>query len=535
MIKSKYDLPLEKRLLGPILAEKARTEGGRIYLRHEDRSFSFEETDRIVRELAGGMAFAGTRKSDNVAIFLPNGIEFVLAWYACCLLGSAMVPINTAHKGQLLDYILNDCCARGLFIDRGGLEVLATASPEVLRSLEWVAVVGGTDGVDLPRGPKLYVDFDELRGAPKSDDAVTINFSDVHCIMYTSGTTGPSKGVIIPNGHFFSSAITFLKSVGLERDDILFTPLPLFHGLASRLGILPALMVGAEAVIANRFSATEFWRQVTESNATVAHTIFTIPPILKSRMPGPYDRAHRLRAMYNATYDPEFEERFGVRLVEAYGLTETGLTIYTPYPERRLGSCGRTHEDFEIMLADERDRQVAHGEPGQILVRPKLPSIMMDGYLNKPEETLRTMRGLWFHTGDFARQDEDGFFYFVGRKAERIRRRGENISAWEIEKITNGHPAVSECAAVAHPAQAGEDDVRVVIVLRPGNKCTPQEVMDWLVPRMPKFMLPRYIEFADALPRTPTNKVEKFRLVEDGLSTSVWDREAENYDLGAAG
>src|SRR5690606_1333764 len=249
----------------------------------------------------------------------------------------------------------------------------------------------------------------------------------------------------------------------------------------------------------------------------------------KAQPPSEWDRAHKLRAMYNANFDPEFEERFNVRLVEAYGLTETGLTVYTPWPDRRQGSCGRAHEDFEIRLVDEEGMEVPDGETGELVVRPRLPSIMMDGYINKPEETLKAFKNLWFHSGDYARRDADGYFYFIGRKKERIRRRGENISGFEVERIVGMHPEVAEVAAVAHPASVGEDDVRCVIIRAPGSRLSAEELMDWLHPRMPQFMLPRYIEFVSELPRTPSEKVEKYKLVERGLAEDAWDREAAGY------
>jgi len=284
--------------------------------------------------------------------------------------------------------------------------------------------------------------------------------------------------------------------------------------------------VGAHVVVAERFSASRFWQQAAECGATVGHTIFTIPPILKARAPGPEDRAHKLRCMYNAHHDTEFEERFNVRLVEAYGMTETGLVVYTPYPERREGAAGRIHEDWEAMIVDENDLPVPVGESGEIVLRPKKPFIMMQGYLDKPADTLAAWRNLWFHTGDIARVDEDGYFYFVDRKKDRIRRRGENISSWDVENYVGAHPAVAECVALPHPAEAGEDDIRVVVVFKQGEEITPQALAEWLEERMPRFMLPRYIEPLPELPRNPTSKVEKYKLTQAGLGETAWDREA---------
>lgn len=528
---TKFDLPLERRVLGPILSERARTEGSRVYLRHEDRTFSFAETDAFARELARGLASAGIGRKDSVALLLPNCPEFVFSWFALSLLGAVMVPINTSYKQAMLDYVIRDSGVKGLITDRALLPALAGASAEILAQLEWVAVLGGTDAAELPQGTARFIDFDALRQRGEANAEVECDCADVNCVMYTSGTTGASKGAVLSNGAFFGGSLPVIGIVGLERDDVLFTPLPLFHGIAGRQGVYPCLLVGAQVVLGERFSATRFWQQATQSQATVAHTMFNIPAMLKAQPPGQYDRAHRLRYMYNASHDPEFEQRFGVRLAESYGLIETGTVIYTPHPGRKLGSCGRLHDDWEAQLVDERDQPVAAGEAGELILRPRLSGILMQGYLNKPEETLNAIRDGWFHTGDFAHRDGDGWYFFAGRKKERIRRRGENISAWEVEKIAQGHPDVEVCAALPYPSELGDDDVRLAIVLRAGSQLSEERFMDWLQPRMPYFMLPRYVEFLPELPLTPTKKVRKHVLIERGLCPNAWDREQRGYKI----
>lgn len=520
-----YRLPLERRTLGWILRHRAEADGERTYMRVGDGAYSFAETERLSRELARGLAARGIGLGDFVAMMLPNSAAFVLAWYASVLRGAAMVPINPQYRGFILDAPLRETKARGIVIDRSLVPALETLDPEVAAQLEWVAVVGGVEGVEVPSGVRAF-DFDELFVSGGDDPELPATYREVHSVMYTSGTTGPSKGVLLSNAQFFSSACVFLRAVALTHEDVLFTPLPLFHGLASRLGVLPAMMVGAQVVIGERFSGSRFFRQAAEANATVGHTIFSIPPVLKAQPPGPYDRGHRMRCMYNAHHDPEFEARFGVRLVEAYGMTETGLCVFTDYPERREGAAGRIHEDFEVRLVDAYDNPVPAGEAGEIVLRPRKPWITMQGYLDKPADTVAAWRNLWLHTGDIARCDEDGFFYFLDRVKDRIRRRGENVSSWDVENFVGAHPAVAECVALPHPAPGGEDDIRVVVALKSGESLAAAELAAWLEPRMPRFMQPRYIEFVDALPRNPTSKVEKYKLVQAGLGPSTWDREA---------
>jgi crotonobetaine/carnitine-CoA ligase len=523
-----HNLPLRDRVLGPILRKAAETEADRTYLVADENSWTFAQTYESVRALSCSFRQLGIQKGDRIAIMLPNSAEFIFSWYACVNIGAVIVPINTTYTGALLEYVIKDSGSRGLIISREFISALTDVDTEARAALAWVSVVGDLEPETKSGGPR-WLSYGELLAGNGADPEAACTFQDIHAIMYTSGTTGPSKGVVMPNGHFFSSTCTFLRAVNLVRDDVLFTPMPLFHGVASRLGALPALMVGAKFVLARQFSASRYFEQAAACGATIGQTIFTMQTMLKAQPPGPFDRAHRMTRMFNASYDRDFEERFNVKLVEAYGMTETGLTLYTPYGESRRGSCGRIHEDWEIQLVDEEGLPVDNGQTGEIMLRPKLPSIMMTGYINKPTETLKTIENLWFKTGDFARADEDGYVFFGARKKERIRRRGENISPFEIENVVIAHPGVDDCAAVAAPAAEGEDDVRIVCEVRPDSGLTPTELLEWLEGRLPRFMMPRYVDFMSTLPRTPNSKIEKYKLISDGIGASTWDRVAGAY------
>jgi crotonobetaine/carnitine-CoA ligase len=331
----------------------------------------------------------------------------------------------------------------------------------------------------------------------------------------------------MPNGHFFANPCTMMRLTGLTRDDVVHTSLPLFHGVGSRQGVLPAFMIGARVDLGEKFSASRFWQTMADVGATIAILTPTMPPVLAAREPGPPDRSHRLRALYNVAPDLAFESRFGVRMLTSFAITEIGVVIYTPYPERRLGTMGRAHEDWELAVVDEADRPVAPGTPGELVCRPKRPSIMMQGYQNRPEAAASAWRNLWYHTGDTMIADADGYFRFAGRDKDRIRRRGENISPLQIEDELRQHPAVSDCVALAHPAGDGEDDVRVVLVLRPVMQASTAlpDLAAWLRPRLPASMLPRYWETLEVLPVTPSEKVDRRALRERGLGQGSWDRE----------
>lgn len=223
----------------------------------------------------------------------------------------------------------------------------------------------------------------------------------------------------------------------------------------------------------------------------------------------------------------QFEKRFGLKLIENYGLTDAGVMIFYPYDEpRRPGSCGKAISAYDVRIVSDEDEELSVSEVGEIVVRPLEPSLIMDGYYKMPEATLAATRNLWFHTGDLAYRDEDGFFYFVGRKKDVIRRRGENISAFEIEEIVNAHPAVLECAAIGVDSELTDEDVKLCVVTRPGSELRPEDLVEFCADKMAKFMLPRYIEFLDDLPKTPTQKIEKYRLKDAGVTRSTWDRDA---------
>ena len=315
----------------------------------------------------------------------------------------------------------------------------------------------------------------------------------------------------------------------MTRGDVLYSPLPLFHGLSSRMCALPALVRGVHAIIDDRFSASRYWERAAACNATLGYVVHAVVSLLMAQPPGPQDRAHKLRAIFNAAHDTAFEARFGVRTLEAFAMTETSHLLYNPWPERVMGSTGRAHEDWELQLVDDRDVPVPVGQPGELVGRPRKPYIAMQGYLNKPQATLDAWRNLWFHTGDILRRDEAGNYYYVDRKKDRIRRRGENVSSSEVERGVAAHPAIAECVVLAQPAPTREDDIRLVAVLKPDVTLTPSALHAWLKDHLPRHMLPRYIEFINALPRGGTDKVDKLRLQRDGLSASAWDAEHHEH------
>jgi crotonobetaine/carnitine-CoA ligase len=320
--------------------------------------------------------------------------------------------------------------------------------------------------------------------------------------------------VLAVNCHVTTFALDWIRCTGFEPGEAIFSPLPLFHAIAAWLGVIPAMLSGSRIAFAPRFSATTYWDDVRRHRADVAHGIFSMIPVLLKQPERPDDRDQPARAFYIGQHNAAFEERFNCRIVEVFGSTETGIVTMAPYHgDRRPGSCGKANTDtFDVALLDDNDEPVETGATGEIAVRPRQPFSMLREYYGMPQESLSAFRNQWFHTGDNGRMDKDGYFYFVDRKKDAIRRRGENISSFEVESVVNAHPAILECAAVAVPSEFAEDEVKIVVVLRDGQPLSAPDLWAFCEARMPRFWVPRYIEFRAALPKTPNQKVQKYLL-----------------------
>jgi crotonobetaine/carnitine-CoA ligase len=508
--------------LSHLLVRQASERGERPFFTIGHKTWTYGATHKEVLRVAAFLSRRGVGEGSRVGLLLPNCAEFVFLWFACAHLGAAIVAINPQFRGRLLDNALGSTDCSVAVLHAISVEALASAEPSVQKNVRTVISVDA-QSASVHGAVALSEDADFLLEA--SDFAARGDYRSAQVVSFTSGSTGPAKGVLITNTQALDSACTYVHAMALTAEDTLYTPFAFFHGMSTRLGILPALLVGAHVVVAEKFSASRYWHEVAECDATVAQTLPPMTAMLKAMPPSAKDRQHRVTRMYNSRADEEFEARFGVRLVEAYGMTEIGLPIYSAYPDRRKGAAGKLHPDWEMAIVDEDDHPVAAETPGELLFRPKLPWLMMQGYVGRPDATVEATRNLWFHTGDIGRQDEDGYVYFIDRRKERIRRLGENISSFDVESIVSAHQDVRECAALAHPAALGEDDVRIVVVCADSSRLTAAALYDWLTGVMPKYMLPRYIEFADTLPRTATNKIEKHKLNEAGLAPSVWDQE----------
>jgi crotonobetaine/carnitine-CoA ligase len=509
-----------------ILARQAQHYGDRPLVHFGDETMTFASAYEGARRAAGELTALGVKQGDFVGLFLPNSLAFLDLYFGLCELGAVMVPVNTAYRGYMLEYLLNDTGCTVLLVHPDLLHEVV-ASESLLDHLQTV-VVGGLSPDQAaewrPRFKRLDLRrAEEIERVTPPDVAITQN--DINCVIYTSGTTGPSKGVLITNGHAIAKALEVIEICDIVESDVIYSPLPLFHSMALLRGVLAGLVSGSSVVLRDRFSASVFWQEAREFGVTVAHCVFSIPKILEKSEPSPDDRNHKVRLMYNATYDAAFEARFGVRLIEGYGLTEAGVSMFMRADAPpRPGSCGRLSEDWEVRLVDENEQPVPVGEIGEILMRPRHPHRMTPGYLNKADVTVQQFRNLWLHTGDLATVDEEGFYYFKDRKKDAIRRRGENVSSWELERILVSHPGVEDAAAVPYPSELGEEEIRIVVTRFEDVDVAMDDLVAYCEQRMPDFMVPRYFEIRDELPRTPTGRVEKYRLREEGLGPGAFDR-----------
>ena len=524
MDQTSFQQDVRTRTVPNLLVYAARTHGNRPFLRKSGSAdwLSFTAAHESARDLARGLAKLGVKRGDCIPFMLPNTITFVLAWFAVNLRSAAYVGINTSLIGDLL--ASQFAIARSkLWIVHAEYLPMVEALPESLRATVETLVVVGLTPAHQPQGWAKVVPFETIAEQGDDDPCETCHFLDVGAIGFTSGTTGPSKGVTLTQAQAVSTGMTFVSLTDLKPDDVSYAPLPLFHGMSTRMGMLPTLYTGGRVVLGPRFSGSRFWADAIEAEATVAVTIFSIPNVLLAQPPGPLDRAHRITRMYNAHHTAAFQERFGVQLIEAFGISEVGLFIASPRAEQRAGSCGRPHPDWEVALLDEDGMPMPDNASGEIVCRPRLPGLMMRGYLHQPERTVEATRDLWYHTGDIGRRDSDGYYWFVDRVKERIRRRGENISSMEIEDLVRKHPDINDVAALAHPAREGEDDIRLLVVLTEGATVSEPALHGWLLARLPRFMVPRYIEIVASIPYTATNKIEKTKLMAAGLGANAWD------------
>jgi carnitine-CoA ligase len=505
---------LDRTCIAPhALARWAGETPDAVALEHVDGSrLTYAQLHADALRGAAALTALGVQPGDHVATMLPNRFDAHRALLALAWLRAVEVPLNTALTGRILEY---------------SLELADVTTVVVAR--EFAAQFDGRfDG-------KLRVvvvdDTDLWHGDEPATDLAGPEYRDVHSLMFTSGTTGPSKAVITPWAVVYQFW-SWVPDDTLAPGDGLYCAMPLFHN-SGRSAFNYALVCGGRFVIRDRFSASEFWDDVRATGCTTAALVGPMTALLHAAPVRPDDADNPLRNVILGPMIPEiagFERRFGVRTATGYGQTEVGMPVTTGWEHGPWANCGRERLDYpwpEVRIVDAHDQPVEAGEVGEMIVRTTEPWALNAGYYKMPEQTAEAWRNGWFHTGDAFRVDGDGWYYFVDRMRDTIRRRGENISSFEVETLVAEHPDVAECAAVGVPAPLGDDDVLVAVIARDGLAFDPSALIRFLEPRMPRFMLPRYVEVVDDLPRTEASmRVRKHELRARGVTAATWDREA---------
>ena len=515
--------------LDALLTEKVRERGDAPFAEIDGVLLSLRDIEERSRCVGLNLLELGVCKGDRVASFMFNAPEQLIVMFASIRIGAVWTPVNAGLVGNDLNYTLTDCGAKVLVVDADGYAKLDSMAEEQRRRLR-IYVVGTKPlgGDDRP--------FTDLLAAPHARALPETAPQDPAVILYTGGTTGLPKGVILPQLSFILAGIRYGESFAVIPGERHFTTLPLFHAAAQQFGVMGPLVNDMTTVIDRRFSAGEYWNRVRSTKANVIDPIGSMVGLLNLQPPSPDDRNHAVRVAIGitgqvpASVPLEFIKRFGVPLVSIYGLTEAGgamitsdrLPTQTPGP----GSTGKTHGWAELRIANQDDLPVATGNVGQILLRPTFPHMFMLGYHNNPAKTLESFRNLWLHTGDLGRIDEGGNLHFVGRQAHWIRRGGENVSSFEIEGILSGMPGIAEVAVIGVSSEIGEDDIKAFIVTDGAATVDPVEVIEWCRARMAPFKVPRYIEFVDSFPRSVTKREIERAVLKKMSNSGAWDRHA---------
>lgn len=523
-----------------VLRTRARTHGDRVYLDvpAEGVRATYAEVLATAERVASRLLETAA-PGDRVLVMAGNGSHYLYTWFGAALAGMAEVPINTAYRGSFLEHQVGTVGPSVAVVDAEHASRFVeskAACSTITRFYLLGEPARRAEAAEVLRAAGWQVDDFEALLSGEVAELPDASPSDLASVFFTSGTTGLSKGVMMSHAHMHFFAEECVSLTRLTDDDVYLSVGPLFHGNAQFLAAYPALVAGARFVLHERFSASRWLDWVRDGGATVTNFVGVMMDFVWKQPPTDGDRDHRLRCVFAAPTASSilqpFRERFGIEaFVEVFGLTETAMPILAPYGEERpAGAAGLLAEDyFEVRLAEPAtDEEVPVGEVGELLVRPKVPWTTFTGYYGMPDRTAETFRNLWIHTGDGLRRDADGWFYFVDRLKDAIRRRGENISSYEVEQGLLGHPDVQECAVVAVPAgtEAGEDEVMAFVVPSPGSQLRPADLWAWCERRLPYFAVPRFLEVVRSLPKTPSEKVRKVELRERGVGPATVDREA---------
>jgi crotonobetaine/carnitine-CoA ligase len=520
--------PPADRILSTILTRQAAQYRDRTLFVFGETRWSYAETAAIAAASAACLMQAGIRAGDRVALMCSNRPEFLEIYLGCAWMGAVTVPINTALRGIQLSHILRNSTPKLLAIESCFVPALETLESDVAPP-DTVWTIG--EGVASPVAPgsilPLPVLGDEAPPAP-------VRPGDTVAILYTSGTTGPSKGVCCPQAQMFWWGVYSARALDIREGDVLFTTLPLFHTNALNASY-QALLNGCTYVIEPKFSASGFWAAARRHQATVGYLLGAMAVMLLAQPKSAGDTAHFLRVALGGGVPGQFHgpflERFGVPLLDGYGSTETNFVFAGTIPSDRPGTMGYLVEGVEACIVNSEDEPLPDGEAGELLLRAREPLAFATGYFAMPDKTAEAWWNEWFRTGDRVVRDADGHYRFVDRMKDSIRRRGENVSSWEVEQVLLKHPAIAACAVYPLPSEVGEDEVAAAVQLEPAHELEPIDVVRHCEGKMAYFAIPRFVRIVTEMPLTENGKIRKVGLREAGKTPDTWDRDAAGYKL----
>jgi crotonobetaine/carnitine-CoA ligase len=518
------------RVLGEWLREEAALDPDREFVQCASDWMTLNELDRRSDRVAAALQLLGVRKGDRIAVNLPNRIEYVVLIYAIAKTGAIQVPLNTFLRGEFLRHQLAQTEPSMYITDEAGLKMLAPVLPDLVHQPALV-LLGDGAGSDEPDAPAGVIDYAPWESSTAELTPVQISPNDVCVIIYTSGTTGPSKGCTISHGYYCNLVNVFIDNGWYEQGDLVFGANPLFHFSGQTWLVAAALAIRGSVIVEPSFSASGYMARIRETGATNAMGMGAMGMAILAQPRTDSDRDHKLRHITFMPSSPglitAFQERFGIEaFAEVFGQSECWPALLgDPRGPRRPGSMGKVTSGLEVKIVDDDDVEVPTGQPGEIVIRPTQPHRLFSGYWNDAEATVAVFRNLWHHTGDQGRVDEDGYFWFVDRKKDSMRRRGENVSSIELEQAIIRHPAVANVAVHAVPSALGEDEIKACIVLAQDSEPEPVELFEFFRTSLPYYAMPRYIEFIAELPANVNGRVQKFKLRERGITETTLDFE----------
>ncbi len=522
------------------LAEnRATTEPDKIFLIFHGRSLSYGEFDLLANQAGNMLIGLGVKRDDKVAIMMKNCVEWVTVWFGAAKIGAIVCPVNTAYVGEGLAYQLDHSDSSLLIIDEEYSDRFFNIEKSVPK-VQQIVVRQTGEGQQGMGTQTRDLSTELANNSTHPPPECVLAPGDPASILYTSGTTGRPKGCVLPQGQYLVAAEQMVLNCEYRSDDILYTCLPLFHINAQNYSVLAAMAASATIVLDDKFTASGFWNKLIDNNVTAFNFIGGMPLMLWNQEPTTIDNAHKARLAFGVPVPleiwNEWEERFDLRIVYAYGMTENALpTLFpisdTPAIESLRGSGGKESDSAEVAIFDESGQNVQPGNRGEVVTRPKIPWTMMLEYYQDSDATQEAIRNGWFHTGDLGYLDEEGYFFYLDRQKDAFRRRGEMISSWQVESVVQEFPGVLECAAVAVPSEVGEDEILVAVVRESDSHWTEKELQSFCTENMAYFQVPRYIRIVEQMPKTQTERIEKFRLRNEGVTEDTWDGETPSLSV----